>query len=134
MASARDMKGNDDKLSIIFHPDYIDFGGTHYLDFVVSFTKSSVEAKSKPRNRAGFYILMDIDDLVKIDSQWSARCGAGIVRIYFISNSAHKDSRPFKDSGIQELKFPANDTNWHKKLEAIKTLTVRYKAGLECPA
>ncbi|KAL3619599.1 hypothetical protein CASFOL_034511 [Castilleja foliolosa] len=122
----------DERVGIVFYPDYIDYCGTHYLDSVVNFSRSFVEARSKTMcgNERTFQIHLEIEDIVKIESKWSARYGAGIINIHFISKDGVQDDIMYNASAsqLQELKFPAVDSNWYQKQEAIGSLDVRYKA------
>ncbi|KAL8487824.1 hypothetical protein ACS0TY_024224 [Phlomoides rotata] len=120
-------------MGVVFYPDYIDYHGTHYVDSMVSFSRSYVEARSKAIFGGGdenFHIHLEIEDIVKIESQWSAQFETGTISIYFISKDALEDNIGIihNASGLQELKFPAVDSNWYKKQEAIESLDVRYKA------
>ncbi|GFP89554.1 probable ubiquitin-like-specific protease 2b [Phtheirospermum japonicum] len=138
----------DERVGIVFYPDYIDYCGTHYLDSVVNFSRSFVEARSKTMcgNERTFQIHLEIEDIVKIESKWSARYEAGIINIHFISKDGVQDDIIYNASDLagdrwtsyllllytasrlQELKFPAVDSNWYQKQEAIGSLDVRYKA------
>ncbi|KAG8369178.1 hypothetical protein BUALT_Bualt15G0124200 [Buddleja alternifolia] len=119
----------DGMTGIVFYPDYIDYCGTFYLDPVVSFSRSSLEAKSKIiENERTFHIHLDIDDIVRIESKWSARYEVGTVNIYFISKAVTQDDVAHNASGIHELRFPTLDSNWYQKQEAIQSLDLRYKA------
>ncbi|XP_047954639.1 probable ubiquitin-like-specific protease 2B isoform X3 [Salvia hispanica] len=117
---------------IDFYADYLDYRGSQYMDSVVSFSKSYVEARSRTIHE-DFHIHMEIDDIVKIESQWSAQIEAGTINIYFFakdvaqveSDDVHNASAV---SRVQELQFPAVDPNWYQKLEAIESLDDRYKA------
>ncbi|KAL1541724.1 Ulp1 peptidase [Salvia divinorum] len=117
---------------IDFYADYLDYRGSQYMDSVVSFSKSYVEARSRTIH-GDFHIHMEIDDIVKIESQWSAQIEAGTINIYFFakdaaqveSDAVHNASAV---SRVQELQFPAVDPNWYQKLEAIESLDGRYKA------
>lgn len=62
-------------MGIVFYPDYIDYCGTYYPDSVVSFSRSSIEARSKTICESGgsFHIHLEIEDIVRIESQWCAR-------------------------------------------------------------
>ncbi|CAA0809118.1 Probable ubiquitin-like-specific protease 2B [Striga hermonthica] len=115
---------------IVFFPDYVDYCGTHYLDSVVSFSQRFVEARSKSacRNERIFQIRLEIEDIVKIESQWSARSEAGTISIYSISKDGVQGDLIHNASGLQELKFPAVDSEWYQKQDAIGSLDVRYKA------
>ncbi|XP_012838859.1 PREDICTED: probable ubiquitin-like-specific protease 2B isoform X1 [Erythranthe guttata] len=128
-----DWNFGDERMGIVFDTDYVNYCGIHYLDSVMRFSRSSIEARSKTSdgNEENFHIHLEIDDIVRIESQWSARFEAGTIHIYFISKEAvQKDGIVQSASGlqVQELKFPAIDSNWYKKQEAIESLDVRYKA------
>ncbi|XP_042013307.1 probable ubiquitin-like-specific protease 2B isoform X6 [Salvia splendens] len=117
---------------IDFYADYLDYRGSQYMDSVVSFSKSYVEARSRTIH-GDFHIHMEIDDIVKIESQWSAQIEAGIINIYFFAkDAAQVESDDVHNasavSRVQELQFPAVDPNWYQKLEAIESLDDRYKA------
>ncbi|KAL3634050.1 hypothetical protein CASFOL_021104 [Castilleja foliolosa] len=121
----------DERVGIVFYPDYIDYCGTHYLDSVVNFSRSFVEARSKTMsgNERTCHIHLEIEDIVKIESKWSARCEAGIINIHFISKDGVQDDIIYNASAsqLQELTFPTVDSNWYQKQEAIGSLDVRYK-------
>ncbi|GER47790.1 sentrin-specific protease [Striga asiatica] len=153
---------SNERDGIVFYPDYVDYCGTHYLDSVVSFSQRFVEARSKSAysNERIFQIRLEIEDIVKIESQWSARSEAGTISIYSISKDgvqgglihnasvvcnihcyqmvalavwrggllANRHAKFVKDGGLQELKFPAVDSDWYQKQEAIGSLDMRYKA------
>lgn len=73
-------------MGVVLYPDYIDYHGTHYLDSVVSFSRSYVEARSKGiyGGDESFHIHLEIEDIVKIESQWSAQvCNCCCDRIFF---------------------------------------------------
>ncbi|KAL6573243.1 hypothetical protein OROHE_001702 [Orobanche hederae] len=127
---ASDCNMRDERVGIVFYADYVDYCGTHYLDSMVSFSRSFVEARSKTMfgNERTFQIHLEIDDIVKIESQWSARYEAGTISIYFISKDGVQDDIIHTASGLQELKFPAVDSDWYQKQEAIGSLDMRYKA------
>ncbi|XP_057804969.1 probable ubiquitin-like-specific protease 2B [Salvia miltiorrhiza] len=120
---------------IDFCADYLDYQGTQYMDYVINFSRSYVEARSRTihEDEENFHIHMEIEDIVKIESQWSAQIEAGIINIYFIAKDAeqvefdaiHNTSAA---SRVQELKFPAVDPDWYEKCEAIGSLDDRYKA------
>ncbi|XP_042017396.1 probable ubiquitin-like-specific protease 2B isoform X2 [Salvia splendens] len=117
---------------IDFYADYLDYQGSQYMDSVVSFSKSYVEARSRTVH-GDFHIHMEIDDIVKIESQWSAQIEAGTINIYFFAkDAAQVESDDVHNasavSRVQELQFPAVDPNWYQKLEAIESLDDRYKA------
>ncbi|KAL3830387.1 hypothetical protein ACJIZ3_019189 [Penstemon smallii] len=122
----------DDRVGIVFYPDFIVCRGTHYLDPVVIFSRSSVEVKSKNiyGNEGNFHVHLEIEDIVRIESQCCARNETGTISIYFIAKDAKQNEIGCSASvsGIQELRFAAADTNWYKKLEAIESLDMRYKA------
>ncbi|KAK4434248.1 putative ubiquitin-like-specific protease 2B [Sesamum alatum] len=120
----------DRRVEIVLYADYITYCGRDYLDCVVSFSRSSVEARTKTiyGDEGAFHIHVEIKDIVKIESQWSARYEAGIINIYFISKDAVHDDIVRDASGLQELTFPAVDSSWYEKQEAIESLDVRYKA------
>ncbi|KAL0368857.1 UNVERIFIED_CONTAM: putative ubiquitin-like-specific protease 2B [Sesamum calycinum] len=120
----------DGRVEIVLYADYLNYCGRHYLDCVVSFTRSSVEARSKTiyGDEGAFHIHVEIKDIVKIESQWSARNEAGTINIYFISKDAVHNDTVRDASGLHELKFPAVDSSWYEKQEAIESLDVRYKA------
>ncbi|KAK4387681.1 putative ubiquitin-like-specific protease 2B [Sesamum angolense] len=120
----------DGRVEIVLYADYLNYCGRHYLDCVVSFTRSSVEARSKTidGDEGAFHIHVEIKDIVKIESQWSARNEAGTINIYFISKDAVHNDIVRDASGLHELKFPAVDSSWYEKQEAIESLDVRYKA------
>lgn len=66
---------DDERVGIVFYADYVDYRGTQYMDSVVSFSKSYVEARSKTIHGdfETFLIHLEIEDIVKIESQWSAQ-------------------------------------------------------------
>ncbi|XP_047972793.1 probable ubiquitin-like-specific protease 2B isoform X1 [Salvia hispanica] len=123
---------DDEREVIQFYADYLDYRGTQYMDYVVSFSRSYVEARSRTIH-GDFHIHMETEDIVKIESQWSAQIQAGTINIYFIAKDAaqvefdavHNASAV---SRVQELKFPAVDPNWYQKREAIESLDDKYKA------
>ncbi|KAL1566415.1 Ulp1 peptidase [Salvia divinorum] len=123
---------DDEREVIDFYADYLDYRGTQYMDYVVSFSRSYVEARSRTIH-GDFHIHMETEDIVKIESQWSAHIQAGTINIYFItkdaaqveSDAVHNASAV---SRVQELKFPAVDPNWYQKREAIESLDDKYRA------
>ncbi|KZV37400.1 Cysteine protein superfamily protein [Dorcoceras hygrometricum] len=122
----------DDRGGIFFFTDYMYYRGEHYPDSVVSFSRSSVEVKSKTTDETNetFHFQLEIDDIVKIESQWCARLETGIINIFFMSKSITHELAGHKASvsGIHELKFTAFDSDWYEKKEAITSLDVKYKA------
>ncbi|CAI9757007.1 unnamed protein product [Fraxinus pennsylvanica] len=119
----------DGRMEIDFYADYINYRGVHYVDSTVTFSRSSVIVKSKTinGNPGTFHIQLEIEDIIKIESQWSARYELGLISVHFVSNSAVGDETVDNTSGIQELYFPAVDSNWYEKQEAIESLNMRYK-------
>ncbi|XP_051126396.1 probable ubiquitin-like-specific protease 2B isoform X2 [Andrographis paniculata] len=118
--------------AVILYSDFLEYCGTYYLDSVVRFSRGQIEAKSKiiyGKERT-LYIHLDVEDIVKIESQWSARYKTGTINIYFISKDAGEDNIicDASVSGIRELKFSAVVSDWDEKLEAIEYLDMRYKA------
>ncbi|EPS60849.1 hypothetical protein M569_13952 [Genlisea aurea] len=115
----------DEREGVTFYPDYIDHHGTHYLESVVIFSRSCVEVRNKTAyaTRGTFHIVLEIDDIVRIESHWSARVGT--VDVYFIPKDSESNA-----TGMHELKFPVVDCNWYEKLEAIESLDSKYRALL----
>ncbi|XP_073275630.1 probable ubiquitin-like-specific protease 2B [Primulina huaijiensis] len=122
----------DDRGRIIFITDYMYYLGARYPDSVVSFSRSFVEVKSKTTygTKESIRFQLEIDDIVKIESRWSARLETGIISIFFISKNITHDvaGHGASVSGIHELKFTAVDSDWYEKKEAIASLDVKYKA------
>ncbi|CAI9784206.1 unnamed protein product [Fraxinus pennsylvanica] len=122
---------DDGRMEIVLYADYINYRGVHYVDSMVTFSRSSVIVKSKTvnGNPGTFHIQVEVEDIIKIESQWSDRYEFGSISVHFISNNAVGDEIDNNTSvpGIQELNFPAVDSNWYEKQEAIGSLNVRYK-------
>ncbi|KAL2498053.1 putative ubiquitin-like-specific protease 2B [Abeliophyllum distichum] len=122
----------DRRTEVVFFPDYVDYRGVHYLNTVVIFSRKSVEVKTKTANgnNGTFDIQLEIEDIVKIDSLWSARYETGTINICFISKDEVQNDtfQNTSASEIEGLKFPTFDSDWYEKQEAIKSLDVRYKA------
>ncbi|KAH6797239.1 hypothetical protein C2S52_021793 [Perilla frutescens var. hirtella] len=124
---------DDERGGIVFYADYIDYQGTQYMDSVVSFSRSYVEARSKTTHgdEESFHIHLEIEDIMKIESHWSAQFEAGTINIYFVpkKNAAQVEFDTIHNaSGLQELKFPAVESKWYQKREAIESLNAKYKA------
>ncbi|KAL2520727.1 putative ubiquitin-like-specific protease 2B [Forsythia ovata] len=120
----------DRRTEVVFFPDYVDYRGVHYLNTVVIFSRNSVEVKTKTANgnNGTFDIQLEIEDIVKIDSLWSARYETGTINIRFISKDEVQNDTFHNTSEIEGLKFPTVDSDWYEKQEAIQSLDVRYKA------
>ncbi|XP_073046431.1 probable ubiquitin-like-specific protease 2B isoform X3 [Primulina eburnea] len=122
----------DNRGGIDFFTDYMYNQGALYPDSAVSFSRSSVEVTNKTVHgtKSSLRFQLGIDDIVKIESQWSARLETGIIRIFFISKSITCDetSHDASVSGVHELKFTSVDSNWYEKKKAIASLDVKYKA------
>lgn len=66
---------DDGGIEIVFYADYINYRGVHYVDSTVTFSRSSVIVKSNTinGNTGTFHIQLEIEDIIKIESQWAAR-------------------------------------------------------------
>ncbi|XP_022867431.1 probable ubiquitin-like-specific protease 2A [Olea europaea var. sylvestris] len=96
---------DDGGIEIVFYADYINYRGVHYVDSTVTFSRSSVIVKSNTinGNTGTFHILLEIEDIIKIESQWSARYELGFTSVHFVSNSAVGDKTVDNTSGQLSL-------------------------------
>ncbi|XP_051118188.1 probable ubiquitin-like-specific protease 2B isoform X2 [Andrographis paniculata] len=124
--SGMDMEG--ESAGVVLSTDYLEYCDARLLDCVVSFSISSVEVRGKTAYREEGTFHIDIDDIVKIESEWSARCETGTINIHFILKYEAEDNVAFDATGLQKLKFLISDCDWCKKQEAIESLNVRYRA------
>lgn len=81
----------DCRTEVVFFPDYVDYRGVHYVITVVIFSRCSVEVKTKTANgnQGILDILMEIEDIVKIESLWCARVSYSMTgfRVYALQYS-----------------------------------------------
>uniref|UniRef100_A0A5B6Z6G2 Putative ubiquitin-like-specific protease 2B isoform X2 n=1 Tax=Davidia involucrata TaxID=16924 RepID=A0A5B6Z6G2_DAVIN len=113
-----------------FSPDYIVYCDRYYKESEITFSSSCIIVKgSTAYGNQGTYIFQwGIDDIIDIESQWFGRFETAMVKIRVISKDEVQAENVLATSGIEELKFAVDDSEWYEKQDAIISLDVRYKA------
>lgn len=117
----------DDGTAVILYPDYMLYQDRYCTDSVVAFSSSSIEMKGSTAygDQETFKIQWEIDDIIKIESQWCKRMEVAMVKISVLSKDAVQAEGA--TLGIEKLKFVI-DSDWYEKLAAVTSLSVKYKA------
>ncbi|KAJ4716792.1 Ubiquitin-like-specific protease 2B [Melia azedarach] len=123
---------NINKMVVVF-PDFLLYGGNICKDSKITFSCSSVKVEGSIVNesRETFSFEWTIGDIISILSEWSGSIETAAVYLSHKSKDSTAASNvneiSEKSAGIEMLSFVVCDLHWPEKLEAIKSLDVRYK-------
>ncbi|KAH9626083.1 hypothetical protein KSS87_012418 [Heliosperma pusillum] len=116
--------------TIIIHTDYVTYGDKYYPASLILFSKDSVKMKASTLEEESAASCSDwkIDDILKIETQWSNTTNVAKVRILLLANNDVHVEIANGTSGNELVEFLVS--NWSQHQEQIMSLDVRYNALL----
>ncbi|XP_062082613.1 probable ubiquitin-like-specific protease 2A isoform X3 [Humulus lupulus] len=117
-------KLDDKNKTVNIFPDYIIYRDTHLTKSCLTFSCHciKIEGSSFTGTCKSVSFQWAIGDIISIESEWSELVKTAIVTLHLkVTGNANKTS------GFEPVCFSVYDPYWAKRLEAIKSLDVRYK-------
>ncbi|XP_074279435.1 putative ubiquitin-like-specific protease 2A isoform X7 [Silene latifolia] len=115
--------------TIIVRTDYVTYGDKYFPASLILFSKDSVKIKARTVEEESADSSSDwkIDDILKIETQWSSTTVAKVRILLLANNDVHVEIAN-GTSGNELVEFLAS--NWSEHQEQIMSLDVRYNALL----